>query len=363
MIERLVNTMESIKHLVQPYLTTRSLNPENQETPIHFLRQWITPEEYFFTRNHFAYPQLTQQSFFLPIEGEVIKPLIFKYEDLVRMPSKTLVLPLECSGNKRSYFDPHVYGEQWEDGAISQGKWKGVPLSTLLSLTGVKNTAFEVVFEAYDYGKREDMQGNFHYARSLPIQKALNLDTLIAYELNGKPIPFKQGYPLRLIVPQWYAMASVKWLKRISVINYQFKGPYQEIDYNYYPHRDSDEEKVPVTNINVASIIQQPLNHSIMDTEIHQIEGIAWTGTGVIVEVEVSTDGGGNWNKAELIQDLSQPYSWVFWKHTWKVSEKGEYTIMSRARDSSGRIQPFEAMWNRKGYGYNAVYAIKVKVE
>lgn len=146
-------------------------------------------------------------------------------------------------------------------------------------------------------------------------------------------------------------MASVKWLKKIQIINHHFKGPFQEIDYNYYPYKDSDVGKVPVTNINIASIIQQPLNHSIMDTGTHQIEGIAWTGTGVVVEVEVSSDGGENWYKAELTQDLSQPYSWVFWNYTWKVPGKGEYTIMSRAKDSSGRIQPLDAMWNKKGYG------------
>lgn len=355
--------MDIMKQTIEPYLTTRGLKPENQETPIHFLRQWITPTEHFYIRNHFTYPQLTQQAFFLPIEGEVVRPSVFRYDDLVRMPSKTIILPLECSGNKRAYFEPKVYGEQWKDGALSQGIWKGVPLSSLLSVTGLKSTALEVVFEAYDYGKRTDLEGIFYFARSLPIRKALHPDTLIAYELNGEPIPFKHGYPLRLIVPQWYAMASVKWLKRIIVIDHHFKGPFQDIDYNYYPYKDSDEGKTPVTNINVASVIQQPLNHSILDTGTHLIEGIAWTGMGIITEVEISTDGGENWNKVELIQDLSQPYAWTFWKYTWKVPDKGEYTIMSRARDSFGHIQPFDAMWNRKGYGYNAVYAIKVKVE
>ncbi|KJS22382.1 MAG: sulfite oxidase [Clostridiaceae bacterium BRH_c20a] len=355
--------MYTWKSIVKPYLITKDLKPENQETPIHFLRQWITPTKYFFNRNHFAYPEISGQTFFLPIEGEIIRPAIFKYDDLIRMPSKTLILPLECSGNKRAYFDPGVYGEQWKDGALSQGVWRGIPLSSLLSISGLRRRALEVVFEAYDYGERTDLKGIFHYTRSLPVQKALHPDTLIAYELNGKPIPFKQGYPLRLIVPQWYGMASVKWLKKIIAIDHHFKGPFQDIDYNYYPHTDSDEGKTPVTTINVDSIIQQPLDRSILDTGTHIIEGIAWTGAGIIVEVEVSTDGGENWHKAKLSQDFSQPYSWTFWKYIWKVSEKAEYTIMSRATDSLGRIQPFEAMWNRKGYGYNAVYTIKVKVE
>lgn len=355
--------MDIRKPLIKPSLITRELKPENQETPIHFIRQGITPTEYFFLRNHFDYPTFTEPAYFLPVEGEVIRPAVFNYEDIMLMPSKTLVFPLECAGNKRAYFNPEVYGEQWEDGAISQGIWKGVPLNHLLNFTGLKRTALEVVFEAYDYGKRKDLEGTCHFARSLPIQKALHPSTLVAYELNGKPIPFKHGYPLRLIVPQWYGMASVKWLKKIIVIDQHFKGPFQEIDYNYYPYRDSNEGKTPVTNINVSSIIQRPLSNSILDTGKHILEGIAWTGTGVIVEVEVSTDGGKKWRKAKLSKDLSQPYSWTFWTYNWEVTFKGEYLIKSRARDSSGRSQPLEAMWNRKGYGYNAEYTIKIKVE
>lgn len=355
--------MDIFRSLIEPYLITRKLKPENQETPIHFLYQKITPTEYFFIRNHFDYPKLTEQAFFLPVEGKVKRPVIFSYENIIRMPSKTLVFPLECSGNKRAYFKPEVYGEQWKDGAISQGIWKGIPLYTLLALTGLERSALEVVFEAYDYGKREDLEGIFDYKRSLPLRKALHSDTLIAYELNGKPIPFKHGYPLRLIVPQWYGMSSVKWLKRINVIDHHFHGPFQEIDYNYYPYKDSDVGKIPVTNINVSSIIQQPLSNSILNTGKHIISGIAWTGAGVIKEVEVSTDGGENWHKAKHSQDLSQPYSWSSWRYIWKVSQKGEYKIMSRASDSFGCSQPLEAMWNRKGYGYNAVYTINIKIE
>lgn len=349
--------------ILPPYLVTRSLIPENLETPIHFLDNWITPTEYFFRRNHFTYPIISQKSFSLPIEGEVIESAILGYDDLVNMPSKTLILPLECSGNKRTYFDPRVYGEQWKDGAISQGIWKGVPLNILFSITGLKSNALEVVFEAYDYGIRKDLEGVYSYARSLPVEKAIHPDTLIAYELNEEPISFEHGYPLRLIVPQWYAMASVKWLKRITVIQHRFKGPFQDIDYNYYPYKDSDQGKTPVTNINVSSIIQQPLNYTTLNTGIHVIKGIAWTGRGVILEVEISTNGGVSWNKAELTQDVSQPYSWTLWKYSWNVVHKGEYKIMSRAKDSFGRIQPLNAIWNRKGYGYNAVYVIHVKVE
>nr|WP_295975239.1 sulfite oxidase [uncultured Bacillus sp.] len=348
---------------IKPYLVTRRLIPENQENPIHFISTAITPEHYFYRRNHFPYPALSEQSFLLSAGREVQRPLTFHYQDLLRMPSKELLVVLECSGNNRGHFRPRVFGEQWEGGAISQGIWRGVALRDLLKLTGMHSTAKEIVFEGYDYGKRTDLEGEFVFARSLPLEKALHPDTFVAYALNGKPIPYKQGYPLRLIVPQWYAMASVKWLRTITVIDTHFNGPFQDIDYVYYPEKDSDAGKMPVTTIHVNSIIQQPLNWSVLDTGIHQLHGIAWSGTGFITNVEISVDGGENWKRA-AVQPISQnPYSWVFWTYTWVVNQKGEYTIMSRATDSYGFVQPKVAKWNRKGYGYNACSTVQVKVD
>jgi sulfite oxidase len=354
---------ENKKSLIQPYLTTRGLTPENQETPIHFLRQQIIPKQYFYIRNHFPYPSLTKDAFTLSISGEVEKPIKIHYDDIIKMPSRRVILPLECSGNKRSYFRPRTYGEQWEDGAISQGEWTGVSLSHLLSMAGVKKSAVEVMFEAYDFGKKPGYDKVFNFERSLPIPKALHDDTIVAYQFNREPITFKHGYPLRLIVPQWYAMASVKWLKSISVIPHKFQGPFQTDDYVYYPHKKSGANKRPVTTINVSSLIQHPLNYQILDRGTHNIDGIAWTGEGKILKIEVSTNEGKTWEEAKFHDEKIHPYSWVLWNYKWNVQKKGSYTIMSRAYDSSGRIQPFEAEWNRKGYGYNAVYTIKVKVE
>lgn len=354
---------KSYKRLVKPYLTTRKLYPENQETPIHFIHNWITPDELVYSRNHFAYPNLSDRAFFLPVDGEIEEPVIFQYADLLNMPSRRLVMTLECSGNQRAYFEPKVFGEQWEEGAISQGIWRGAPLSDLLNIARLKPSAKEIVFVGHDYGKRTDMYGVVPFARSLPLDKAIHSDTLVAYEYNGQPIPYKHGYPLRLIVPQWYGMASVKWLRRIIVIDHEFQGPFQVVDYNYYPYEDSDAGKSPVTTINVNSIVQQPLDYSILDTGIHQIQGIAWTGKGIITQVQISINGGKDWDDTVLQQDAAEPYAWTFWSYTWHATEKGEYTIMARAKDTFGRIQPFVAKWNKKGYGYNAVSSIKVKVE
>ena len=279
------------------------------------------------------------------------------------MPSKSLVLPLECSGNKRSYFRPRVHGEQWESGAMSQGEWRGVSLCNLLSLTGIKPAAVEILFEGYDKGKKPGYDKVFSFQRSLPVPKALHPDTIIAYEYNGEPISFKHGYPLRLIVPNWYAMASVKWLRSITVIPYKFQGPFQTDDYVYYPDKEEAPNVRPVTTINVNSVIQQPLNYQILAADVHIIDGIAWTGQGKIVKVEISFDEGRSWSEVNLYNQGQHPYSWAFWSYTWRVDKKGEYTIMSRAYDSDGRAQPNVPEWNKKGYGYNAVYSINVKIE
>ncbi|WP_308647308.1 sulfite oxidase [Paenibacillus oleatilyticus] len=349
--------------ILKPYLITRGLVPENQEHPIHFVSAAITPESSFYLRNHFPYPRISEQSFVLSVGGEVQKPRTFQYQELLRMPFKELIVPLECAGNNRGLFRPRVFGEQWGGGAISQGVWRGVALRELLRYTGLQASAKEIVFEGHDFGRRPDLEGEFVFARILPLEKAIHPDTLIAYALNGEPIPYKHGYPLRLIVPQWYAMASVKWLRSITVTRTHFNGPFQDIDYMYYPEKDSDTGKIPVTSIQVNSIIQQPLNRSVLDKGMHQIYGLAWTGTGSIKKVEISTDGGGNWRPAVVQPESPNAYSWTFWNYTWFADQKGEYTIMSRATDSFGFVQPAAAKWNRKGYGYNAYSVVHIKVE
>lgn len=354
--------MNNDQPIIQPYLTTISLDPENQGAPIHFLNEWITPEQFFFLRNHYPYPPITPASFTIAFNGLVETPGYFHYQQLLQMPSKTIVLPLECSGNKRKEFEPPTFGTQWDDGAISQGEWTGVPLRDVLNIVGVKPSAYDVIFEGHDSGKIAGLEGEHPFARSLPIKVALHPDTIIAYALNGKPITYKHGYPLRLIVPKWYAMASVKWLKRITVSDKPFKGPYQELDYFYFPYEDSNKDGVPVTIMKVNSIIQQPLPQSTLDMGSHCIYGIAWTGEGTITKVEISFDNGKSWEKTKLQQDPSQIYSWTFWAYVWNVSEKGKYTIMVKATDSTGREQPIKVEWNRLGYGYNGVSTINLQI-
>jgi DMSO/TMAO reductase YedYZ molybdopterin-dependent catalytic subunit len=356
--------MSKDRPIIKPSLTTVSLSPENKGSPIHFLNEWITPEQFFFLRNHYSYPQTTPASFTLAFDGLVSNPGCFHYQQLLKMPSKTIVLPLECSGNKRKDFETPIFGTQWDDGAISQGRWTGVPLHYLLSIVGAKACEHEynVVFEGHDSGKITGLDGTYPFARSLPLKVALNEDVLIAYALNGKPIPSKHGYPLRLIVPKWYAMASIKWLKKITIIDKPFDGPYEKLDYHYFPYEDSDKDGVPVTLMKVNSIIQQPLPQSTLDAGRHEIYGISWTGKGIIDKVEISFDNGQNWKKTKLRQDSSQSYSWTFWNYIWDVKKEGKYTIMVRATDSTGREQPMNVEWNRLGYGYNGISVINLQI-
>lgn len=347
---------------VKPYLITKSLVPENQETPIHLLNGDMVVGNLFYRRNHFPYPLFTSSFYFLPIEGLVQTPKIFSLQDIYSLPSKTIKVVLECAGNKRELFEPKVFGEQWGKGAMSQGIWKGVSLKTLLKHTGLNDTAKEIVFEGNDYGERPDYNKFFHFSRSLPIEIALKPDTIIAYEYNHQPIPFKHGFPLRLIVPGWYAMASVKWIKKITVIDKEFRGPFQAVDYVYYPNKENDREKFPVTTINVNSTIQYPLNMQLLHKGIYEINGIAWTGKGKITKVEISLDGGQNWDTCQLTPN-SDKYTWIPWKYKWEALNKGEYSLKLKATDAEGNVQPSEPMWNRKGYGYNAIDSIKVKVE
>ena len=343
-------------------LIIKSLIPENQETPIHFIMTDMIGSKLFYRRNHFPYPHFTSSFYFLPIGGSVHFPRTFSLQDIYSLPAKSVKVVLECAGNKRELFEPKVFGEQWGKGAMSQGIWKGVPLRTLLQYTGLMDTAREIVFEGYDHGQRPDSSRIFSFSRSLPLEKALDPDTIIAYKYNDQPLPFKHGYPLRLIVPGWYAMASVKWLKKMTVIDDAFKGPFQAVDYVYYPKKENNHGKFPVTTMNVNSTIQYPLDRQLLRTGIHEMKGIAWTGKGRITKVEISLDGGQTWHLCRNTSS-SEKNSWVSWGYQWEVREKGEYTLQSRATDSQGNMQPIEPFWNRKGYGYNAIDSIIVKVE
>ncbi|WLV24522.1 sulfite oxidase [Aciduricibacillus chroicocephali] len=344
------------------YLKTLGLDPENQEAPIAFVESEKRMDGLFYRRNHFPYPEV--DSDLLDIGGLTERNLRLTVAELKELPARTVTVVLKCAGNKRSLFSKKTFGEQWGKGALSLGTWTGVPLRSLLEKAGLKDGVQEIVFNGHDEGMQPGFDKTECYGRSLPLEKAIHPDTIVAYAYNGERIPECHGAPLRLIVPGWYAMASVKWLRTIQASADHFEGPFQTDDYVYYPHEDSDEDAEPVRQLRVNSTIQQPLDMAKAEKGEQIVKGIAWTGIGHIEKVEVSVDSGCTWEAAELEDGETEgvDYGWVPWSFKWHAEKAGIYKIFSRAKDSEGRVQPGEACWNRKGYGYNAIDRVKLKV-
>ncbi|NOV02261.1 sulfite oxidase [Paenibacillus planticolens] len=342
--------------LYTPHLTTRKIMPEMQEFPMLSLSSRITPEHLFYIRNHFPYPIIDMRTWGLQINGLVNRPLYLRYHDLLQMHQVSIPVTLECAGEKRALFVPKTRGEQWELGASSHAVWTGVRLMDILKAACILPNAMEVTFEGMDKGVRTDMQGIFTYMRSLPIKEALNPDLLIALYMNGKPLPFRHGYPARLIVPGWYGMASVKWLQRITIIDQPFKGPFQAVDYVYV------NTAKPVETIRLNSTIAQPSDQQVLAKGEHLLLGTAISGDSPVLFVEVSFDNGMTWQPASWL-DPHESYSWRRWCLKWTATNSGTYDISVRATDAAGNVQPEIADWNEKGYGYNAIQKIRVYVD
>ena len=207
----------------------RSENPLNLEMPFSTVDSFITPAKSFYVRTHFPIPTIDRNAWWLHVEGELEKPFAIDYEELMTLESVTIAATLECAGNNRNFLEPKVKGVQWRLGAVGTAEWTGVPLSVLLDRATLKSNACEVVLEGADSGMLEDPKsppGELKFARSIPLEKARR-DVLLAYKMNGEDLPPEHGFPVRAIVPGWYAMASVKWLQRIIVSDRPFTGYYQ----------------------------------------------------------------------------------------------------------------------------------------
>jgi DMSO/TMAO reductase YedYZ molybdopterin-dependent catalytic subunit len=296
----------------------------------------------------------------LSIDGLVSKPIKIGYEDLLKLPYKTLPVTLECAGNKRALFKQKAQGDQWELGAISHAEWTGVALKDVLLLAEVHPNAVEVAFYGLDKGERKDLPGEVPFARSLPLEKAMHPDTLLVYQMNGQPLPDKHGAPIRLIVPGWYAVASVKWLHRIEVLDMAFNGPFQNIDYVMSSKPNQYHNAKPVTEIQVNSTIVNPTDQQEIEVGTYQVHGIAWAGSNSVTDIQVCADGK-NWSPISF-DDPDIPYSWRRWSYYWDVEKPGIYTLMVKATDEQKNVQPVQAPWNVKGYLNNSIHTITVHV-
>ena len=293
----------------------RESEPINLECPFETLSSKITPSDAFYVRNHFPEPKLDLKSWRLSIEGAVTNPFQLSYEELLALPSQSVTALLECAGNSRVFLVPKVEGAQWGLGAIGNAEWKGVPLCTVLERAGLQEKAVDIVFEGADEGipaEKPKPRDAIHYSRSIPRDKAFDPNILLAYEMNGQPLTQSHGFPLRLIVPGWYGMASVKWLQRIVITDYPFDGYYQKIDYAFWVERNGVPVREPITEMELKSQIAQPSSHQVLPTDsTYRIHGAAWTGSNKIAKVEVSVNGGKEWHLAKLAAN-GNPHTWTF---------------------------------------------------
>jgi DMSO/TMAO reductase YedYZ molybdopterin-dependent catalytic subunit len=344
----------------------RSEEPLNLEMPFETAEGFITPTRSFYVRTHFPIPKIDRDAWWLHVEGEVEKPFAINYEELVELESRTIPVTLECAGNNRNFLEPKVKGVQWRLGAVGTAEWTGVPLSALLDRALVRPQAREVILEGADGGILEDPKsppGELRFSRSIPLSKA-RADVLLAYKMNGSDLPAEHGFPLRAIVPGWYAMASVKWLQRIIVTDQPFTGYYQTIDYAYWKRRGDTAELTPLAEMQVKAEIAKPSQGEIISANSSvRVHGAAWASDGEIAKVELSADGGSAWSEAKLLGKSIQN-AWRLWEFDWQTPGKaGKQILVARATDSLGRTQPVERDRDRGTYMINHLLSITVEVQ
>ncbi|MBI1729744.1 sulfite oxidase [Candidatus Acetothermia bacterium] len=329
-----------------------------QQCNLATLKSFITPNDLFYIRSHFPAPRLNKSSWKLKIAGEVQKPFTLTLADLEKLPQRTITVTMECAGNGRTSLQPAVPGLQFHVGAVGTADWTGVPLREVLNRAGLKSSAEEVLMQGADQNPNPKPGESKVYERSLAVEKALDPDTLLVFKMNGEELPLAHGYPVRVIVPGWYGMASVKWLMQIRVLDHKFVGQFQTSSYVMkYPGKKNIE---PVTALRVKSLITGPAENSVLALSKQKIAGLAWSQAG-IERVEISTDGGKIWSRA-VVEPPKSRHAWQSWTFDWQPSTSGDFMLLARASDKAGNIQPMEPEWNEQGYEINPIHRVSVRV-
>lgn len=336
------------------------LSARNHAMPIEALRYDITPLGLHYLLIHFDIPMIEAAHWRLAIGGHVGQALDLTLDDIRAMPRVTMPVTLECAGNGRSRLHPRPVSQPWVTEAVGTGLWTGTPLVGLLDEAGIDPEAVEIVFTGADHGIERDQE--LDYARSLSIADARRQEVLLAYEMNGQPLLPQHGFPLRLLVPGWYGMASVKWLSRIDAVTEPFTGYYQATNYHY--RSGPDDPGQPVRRIRPRALLVPPgypdflTRRRTVAAGPCRIEGRAWSGEAPIERVVLGVDG--DWIEARL--DPPQgPYAWRRWSCVWEA-EPGEHLLSCRATDAGGQSQPLEQNWNWIGVGNNMVQVVPVTV-
>ena len=336
------------------------LAARNRGMPLEALRYDITPTGLHYLLVHFDVPAIDGESWRLGVSGRLTHPLELSLDDIRAMPRQTLAVTLECAGNGRARMFPRPISQPWLNEAVGTALWTGASLAGLLAAADVDPEAVELVFTGADHGIEKGYEHD--YARSLTVADAGRPEVLLAYEMNGRPLEPQHGFPLRLLVPGWYGMASVKWLTRIEAVAEPFAGYQQSVAYRY--KNGLDDPGVPVRRIRPRALLLPPgfpdflTRQRILAEGTLVIEGRAWSGNGPVARVEFGVDG--IWRDAVLDPPLG-PYAWRRWSATWDATP-GDHLLSCRATDADGNTQPLEQFWNWQGMGNNLVQIVPVAV-
>lgn len=342
-------------------LTVIRAVPFNAEAPDAALAEAITPAPSAYVRTNFGVPMLPADHQIV-IDGAVARPITVTIDALRARVQRTVRATMECAGNDRLDMRPLPVGEPWQHGAVSTLEWSGVSLAELLAEAGVQADAVEVLVTGADRGPRDDAEGDervhgVRFARSLPLADALRPETLLALAMNGTPLTPDHGAPVRLAVPGWYGMASVKWVTRITVLTAPFTGYFQRQRYVY----DDGASVTAVQRMRVKSVIVSPADGAATSRAV-TVTGWAWSGDGAIARVEVGLDGGNDWREATLGAAASA-HAWTPWSCAVTLPRAGRFVLRSRATDATGATQPDQIHWNRLGYGNNAVRQVVITAD
>jgi DMSO/TMAO reductase YedYZ molybdopterin-dependent catalytic subunit len=352
-------------------LIKRSFRPPNYETPVDYFNEPFTPNDAFFVRYHVAnIPEINASDWKLHISGDALQmPVKLTLTQLKQeFEAVEIAAVCQCAGNRRGLSDPHVPGVQWGYGAMGNARWKGARLKDVLNKAGIKKEALEVTFDGADNGVIEKTPD---FVKSLPLWKALDGDTLLAYEMNGAPLPHWNGYPVRLVVPGWTATYWVKQLVSVDVVSKPFQGfwmnPAYRLPKGKFPQVDRFISQETDTNTPITEMVVNSLITDLTEGQQFnrgrpvEVKGIAWDGGYGIQTVEVSVNGGETWRSAELGKDYGK-YAWRQWRYTFSPEQKGKYAIMAKASNRIGSTQTFTPIFNPAGYHHNAVQTINILV-
>ncbi|HSV00179.1 MAG TPA: sulfite oxidase [Roseiarcus sp.] len=352
----------------QPSLIVRQNSPPNIEFPFASLSDWLIPADLLFVRNHFPSPDLDAREWRLRIDGAVERPLELDLDSIRAMPCRTLPAVVECAGNGRVYYEPAKEGLQWQNGAVGNVEWTGVPLRELLAGAGVKSTAREVLLVGADSGvvdanKKTASPGKIAFARSLPLEKAIGDGVLLAYSMNGEPLTRDHGHPLRAVVGGWFGMAWVKWIRHVRVLERPFLGYWQARDYFRWDREAGEPVLVPLTEMEVKAQIARPVNGAtLIAGQPCRIFGAAWSGEAPIKQVQVCAGDGEGWREARLLE-AEHPYAWRLWECLWTPPQVGNYRLRCRAMDGAGRVQPEQQQrTDSESYAANWIVPVDVAV-